>query len=129
MTRGGNQRALDQLWRVFEPATSRWRGIAEVPGGSLALRREWAHVDARRQFDLSAVRSAEPSPAARQCLCGAILSGLASPADCALFGRDCAPETPVGACMVSTEGTCRIAFEYGGRRDLHAIGSATPRTA
>ena len=129
VTRGGNQRALDQLWRVFEPATSRWRGIAEVPGGSLALRREWAHVDARRQFDLSAVRSADPSPVARQCLCGAILSGLASPADCALFGRDCAPETPVGACMVSTEGTCRIAFEYGGRRDLHAIGSATPRSA
>lgn len=129
VTRVGNQRALDQLWRVFEPATSRWRGIAEVPGGGLVLRREWAHVDARRQFDLQAARPTAASAVARPCLCGAILSGLAAPPDCTLFGRECAPETPIGACMVSTEGTCRIAYEYGGRRDLNAIGRSALRTA
>ena len=123
VTRNGNQRALDQLWRVFEPALGRWRGIAEVPGGSLALRREWAHVDARRHFDLRDVSSPPPSAIARQCQCGAILSGRASPAECPLFGRECLPDAPVGACMVSTEGTCRIAFEYGGRRDLSVIGT------
>lgn len=124
VTRGGNQRALDQLWRVFEPSAGRWRGIADVPGGSLALRREWAHVDARQKFDLEDVQPVPASAVARQCQCGDILSGLASPADCALFGRECVPDAPMGACMVSTEGTCRIAYEYGGRHDLSAIGRA-----
>ena len=129
VTREGNQRALARLWRVFEPATSRWRGIADVPGGSLALRPAWAHLDAHRVFDLGSRPALEPSAITRQCLCGSILSGIAVPDDCPLFGRECVPASPVGACMVSTEGTCRIAHEYGGRMDLNAVGRAAARTA
>jgi hydrogenase expression/formation protein HypD len=114
VTREGNLRAQERLWRVFRPAGGRWRGIAHVPDGNLRLRDEWAHLDARRQFriDLSLVRDEAP-PIAEQCICGDILAGLRSPADCRLFGRECVPDAPVGACMVSSEGTCRIWHEYG----------------
>jgi hydrogenase expression/formation protein HypD len=120
VTRDGNQRAQDQLWRVFETCGGRWRGIAHIPDGNLRLRDEWSHLDARRQFSIDAAGAAsqEPSPLVRQCICGDIMSGLASPRDCPLFSRECVPGSPVGACMVSSEGACRIWHEYGGRADL-----------
>jgi len=115
VTREGNLVAQQQLWEVFAPAGGRWRGIAHVPNGNLRLRDRWAHLDARRQFaiDLAALWDEAPSTLSHQCVCGEIMSGLKSPADCPLFGVECQPETPVGACMVSTEGTCRIWREYG----------------
>jgi hydrogenase expression/formation protein HypD len=58
---------------------------------------------------------------AEACICGRIMSGLASPTDCPLFGGACTPDRPVGACMVSTEGTCRIWHQYGGRPDLEGV--------
>ncbi|HVO30492.1 MAG TPA: hypothetical protein VMV18_07140, partial [bacterium] len=60
------------------------------------------------------------STLAQQCRCGEIMSGLCSPDDCRLFGSECQPETPVGACMVSSEGTCRIWHQYGGHPDLRS---------
>jgi hydrogenase expression/formation protein HypD len=115
VTRDGNLVAQAQLWRVFEPMGGRWRGIAHVPNGNLRLRDEWAHVDARRRFsiDLHALWDDAPSALSQQCVCGDIMSGLKSPGDCALFGAECVPDNPVGACMVSSEGTCRIWHEYG----------------
>ncbi|MGE5245921.1 MAG: hydrogenase formation protein HypD [Betaproteobacteria bacterium] len=120
VTREGNRNAQSQLWRVFRPIGGHWRGIAHVPNGNLRLRDEWAHVDARRRFaiDVAALWKRAPSALTRQCICGNIMAGIASPADCALFGQACAPESPVGACMVSSEGTCRIWHEYGGVPDL-----------
>ena len=120
VTPDGNRRALDLLWQVFQPVGGRWRGIAHVPNGNLRLRDEWAHIDARRRFaiDTAALRSGAPPTLARQCICGNIMSGIASPGDCALFGNACMPDTPVGACMVSSEGTCRIWHEYGGIPEL-----------
>jgi hydrogenase expression/formation protein HypD len=114
VTREGNVRAQEQLWRVFEPAGGRWRGIAHVPDGNLRLRDQWRHLDARRRFeiDTTALRSEAPSALASQCICGDIMTGIASPPDCRLFGRACVPDTPVGACMVSSEGTCRIWYQY-----------------
>jgi hydrogenase expression/formation protein HypD len=125
VTREGNLRAQAQLWRVFEPTGGRWRGIAHVPNGNLRLRDEWRHLDARRRFriDLTALRDEAPPALAAECICGDIMSGISSPADCRLFGRECAPETPVGACMVSSEGTCRIWHQYGGRPDLGKTGT------
>jgi hydrogenase expression/formation protein HypD len=116
VTRDGNLNAQQQLWRVFEPMGGRWRGIAHVPNGNLRLRDEWAAVDARRRFtiDVASLWRSAPSSLARQCICGNIMAGIASPAECALFGNACLPDTPVGACMVSSEGTCRIWHEYGG---------------
>jgi hydrogenase expression/formation protein HypD len=115
VTREGNQRAQEQLWRVFRPIGGRWRGIAHVPNGNLRLRDEWAALDARRQFtiDLAALWDEAPSALAQQCVCGDIMAGLRNPPDCQLYGRECLPETPVGACMVSSEGTCRIWHQYG----------------
>ncbi len=115
VTREGNQNAQRQLWDVFEPVGGRWRGIAHVPNGNLRLRDAWADVDARRRFtiDAASLWRTMPSSLVRRCICGNIMAGIASPAECPLFGRECLPESPVGACMVSSEGTCRIWHEYG----------------
>jgi hydrogenase expression/formation protein HypD len=120
VTKEGNRRAQELLWRVFETSGGCWRGIAHVPDGNLRLRPEWAAVDARRRFaiDLESLWDFAPSTLVADCICGTIMSGLASPADCRLFGRECTPERPVGACMVSSEGTCKIWHQYGGPPDL-----------
>ncbi|HET9703162.1 MAG TPA: hydrogenase formation protein HypD [Vicinamibacterales bacterium] len=123
VTREGNRRAQDQLWRVFRPIGGRWRGIAHVPNGNLRLRDEWACLDARRHFDidLAALWDFAAPTLSQQCICGDIMAGIKSPTDCALYGRECIPEQPVGACMVSSEGTCRIWHQYGGHPDLGGV--------
>jgi hydrogenase expression/formation protein HypD len=120
VTRAGNLRAQEQLWRVFKPIGGNWRGIAHVPNGNLRLRDEFAHLDARRQFDidLESLWDFAPPTLVRECICGDIMAGIKSPTDCALYGTSCVPDSPVGACMVSSEGTCRIWHQYGGHPDL-----------
>ena len=127
VTKEGNLRAQEYLWRVFRPIGGRWRGIAHVPNGNLRLRDEWAHLDARRQFeiDLRSLWEFAPSALVQDCICGEIMAGIKSPHDCALFGTACVPHAPVGACMVSSEGTCKIWYQYGGHPDL----GATPGVA
>ena len=126
VTKGGNLRAQEQLWRVFRPIGGRWRGIAHVPNGNLRLRDEWSRLDARRQFDIDLTRLWEHAPPTlvQDCICGDIMAGIKSPTDCVLFGKECVPHSPVGACMVSSEGTCRIWHEYGGHPDLGGYGGA-----
>jgi hydrogenase expression/formation protein HypD len=123
VTREGNKRAQERLWNVFRPVGGRWRGIAHVPNGNLRLRDEWARFDARRRFtiDLASLWDGVPSALTADCICGDIMSGIASPDDCKLFGKECVPDTPVGACMVSSEGTCKIWHQYGGHPDLAAL--------
>jgi hydrogenase expression/formation protein HypD len=120
VTPEGNRPAQDSLWKVFEQRDGVWRGIAMVKGGNLDLRPEWAGLDARKRFriDTAGVRDAVAEELAKGCRCGEIMLGLASPADCPLYGNPCVPEAPVGACMVSSEGTCRIWHTYGGLPDL-----------
>jgi hydrogenase expression/formation protein HypD len=115
VTREGNRRALEVLGRVFETADGDWRGIAHVPHGDLRLRPEFAAHDARVRFghELASMEPATPRADAAECRCGPIMTGLAQPTDCRLFGRQCRPDAPVGACMVSTEGVCRIWHEHG----------------
>lgn len=123
VTREGNQPAQELLWRVFRPIGGRWRGIAHVPNGNLRFRDEFAHVDARRRFDID-VKSLwdyAPPHLAHQCICGDIMAGIRNPVDCKLFNKECVPENPVGACMVSNEGTCKIWHLYGGVPDLSEI--------
>jgi hydrogenase expression/formation protein HypD len=126
VTADGNRNAQRQLWQVFRPIGGMWRGIAHVPNGNLRLRDDWAHVDARRRFriDLTSVRAGAAPRLGRQCICGNIMAGIASPADCELFGGACVPDSPIGACMVSSEGACRIWHEYGGVPSLR--GAACP---
>jgi hydrogenase expression/formation protein HypD len=120
VTREGNRVAQEQLWRVFRPVGGRWRGIAHVPNGNLRFRDEWARIDARRRFriDLPGLWDYAPPALTQHCVCGDIMAGIATPSDCRLFGKECVPDTPVGACMVSTEGTCRIWHQYGAAPEL-----------
>jgi hydrogenase expression/formation protein HypD len=120
VTPQGNRNAQEQLWRVFRTVGGNWRGIAHVPNGNLRLRDEFAHLDARRRFaiDLRRLWHFAPSTLTQTCICGDIMAGIAAPARCPLFGKECTPDTPVGACMVSNEGTCKIWYQYGGHPDL-----------
>jgi hydrogenase expression/formation protein HypD len=120
VTKEGNLVAQRELWSVFNPVGGRWRGIAHVPNGNLRLRDEWAHVDARRRFviDLASLWDYAPPTLSANCICGDIMSGIKSPSDCTLFAKECVPDNPVGACMVSSEGTCKIWHQYGGIPNL-----------
>jgi len=120
----GNKPAQEKLWNVFKPIGGRWRGIAHIPNGNLRLRDEWAHLDARKRFtiDVQSLWDRAPSALAQRCICGDIMAGTRSPADCELFGKECVPESPVGACMVSSEGSCKIWHTYGGVPDLRGVG-------
>jgi hydrogenase expression/formation protein HypD len=122
VSRDGNRRAMDALFRVFDLGDGEWRGIARVPGGDLRLRPAFAAHDATVRFaaELAAAPSVAERAEAAACRCGAIMTGLSQPTDCRLFGKECRPDAPVGACMVSTEGACRIWYEH----DLRATRSA-----
>ncbi len=124
VTREGNRPAQEKLWKVFDVVDGNWRGIAAVPRGNLELRPEWDHLNARRRFriDISRVGGEGRNVLADQCICGSIMSGLAKPTDCKLFGKECVPGSPVGACMVSSEGACKIWHMYGGVPDLRKVG-------
>jgi hydrogenase expression/formation protein HypD len=119
----GNRPAQEKLWKVFRAVGGRWRGIAHVPDGNLRLRDEWAHVDARSRFpdELQPPKDRAPPRHVQRCICGDIMAGLRKPTDCDLFGKECVPESPVGACMVSSEGSCKIWHTYGGVPDLREV--------
>jgi len=106
----GNQQALKVMEQVFEPCPAQWRGIGEVPDSGLKLRKEYQHFDAELVFALDPGPTYEPIG----CICGDILRGVKTPADCKLFGKACTPEYPVGPCMVSSEGSCSGYYLYGG---------------
>ncbi len=105
----GNQQALKLMEQVFEPCLAEWRGIGEVPDSGLRLRKEYQHFDAELAFDIDPGPPYEP----KGCICGDILRGVKTPADCKLFGKACTPEYPVGPCMVSSEGSCSAHYLYG----------------
>lgn len=110
VSEAGNTAASAALWDVFERVSGQWRGIAEVPGAALSIREPYADHDARKRFDT------DPPAGDRresECVCGEIMAGHATPSDCSLFGTECTPTDPVGACMVSDEGPCRIKREFG----------------
>jgi len=106
----GNRRAQEILARVFEPSDSRWRGIGIIPDSGLQIRCEFAGFDAARRLPVDVEEPREQVG----CLCGEILKGKVTPRQCPLFGSGCTPEDPVGACMVSSEGTCAAEYKYGG---------------
>jgi hydrogenase expression/formation protein HypD len=113
----GNSVAIDLCDEVFELRDSfEWRGLGMVPRSALKLRDAYAFYDAEKRFAIE-TQPAEDNPA---CECGAILRGQKKPADCRLFGTVCTPETPTGACMVSSEGACAAHWTYGRFRDREA---------
>ena len=105
----GNKKAQSILHQLFEPSDAIWRGLGILPGSGLSIRREYSDFDAENILTHNIPESLE-NPA---CLCGEILKGKLPPFDCPLFSTVCTPESPVGACMVSSEGTCAAAYKYG----------------
>lgn len=106
----GNPIAREKMYEVFEPADAYWRGLGTVPGSGLAIREKYRELDASVLLGAATPQVSEPAG----CRCGEVLKGRISPNQCALFGKLCTPEKPVGACMVSTEGTCAAHYKYGG---------------
>jgi len=103
----GNPKALDVMAQVFEPCDAEWRGLFTIPGSGLAIRGEFAAMDAGT-WDVEL-----PEPAgSKGCRCGEILCGRIKPMDCPFFGGRCTPDSPVGPCMVSSEGTCASYYLY-----------------
>jgi hydrogenase expression/formation protein HypD len=104
----GNIKAREIMNEIFEPDDADWRGIGIIPGSGLKIREEYAGFDAAKKFPVTPPPAKEP----KGCRCGEILRGLISPPECPLFAKKCTPATPVGACMVSTEGSCAAYFKY-----------------
>lgn len=109
----GNPHALKLLFKVFEETGAVWRGIGEIPGTGLKFRPEYGRFDATKKFAIQ-VEETREHPG---CICGEVLRGVKIPPECKLFGKACVPENPVGACMVSMEGTCAAYYKYGQRGD------------
>ena len=114
----GNQRAQSCLAEQFDEIDGAWRGIGVIAGSGFGLKSRWARHDARLLFPdcLAGVkrRVGEMPPG---CDCARVVMGRLSPSQCRLYGRACTPRTPVGPCMVSDEGACRIWWANGQRSD------------
>ncbi|MGZ5251202.1 MAG: hydrogenase formation protein HypD [Caldimonas sp.] len=121
VTREGNLKAQALVSEVFELRRSfEWRGLGEVPYSALRIRAAYAAFDAERRFGLE-TRSVADNKA---CECGAILRGVKQPRDCKVFGTVCTPETPIGSCMVSSEGACAAYYSYGRFREIPVVAAA-----
>jgi hydrogenase expression/formation protein HypD len=110
--RSGNAAAQDAVRRVFALTDRAWRGIGTIPTSGLTLAPEFAAYDAERRFDLGGMSAAE-NP---DCIAGEILTGAKLPTDCVAYGTRCTPRMPLGAPMVSSEGTCAAFYSAGRRR-------------
>jgi hydrogenase expression/formation protein HypD len=104
----GNVKAQELIGEFFAPVDSPWRGFGSIPGSGLELRSDFKHHDAAQRFPIEAPQSFPPEG----CSCGEVLRGKFKPNDCPLFGRTCTPSTPIGPCMVSTEGSCAAYYLY-----------------
>ncbi len=106
--KAGNIEALQILDEVYETADSRWRGMGTIPKSGLELKDEFAAFDVRKVFELEEPQDVEPSG----CLCSNVIKGVNLPDECPLFANRCTPSAPIGACMVSREGSCNVYYQY-----------------
>ena len=104
----GNPAAVACMDEVFEECDAEWRGLGVIPHSGYRIREEFIAFDALRRFNPEVEKTVEPAG----CRCADVLRGVLAPAECPLFGRACTPETPVGPCMVSTEGSCAAHHRY-----------------
>jgi len=116
----GNTVALQLMDQVFEISDAPWRALGVIPKSGLELRSIYKRFDALDRFSLELGEDVDdPS-----CRCGEVIQGKATPDECRLFGTDCTPMSPVGPCMVSSEGTCSAWFKYGPRSSSAAAPAA-----
>jgi hydrogenase expression/formation protein HypD len=114
----GNPASQKLISEVFEVCDRKWRGVGLIPASGYRLRPEYRDHDAERLFEVSDLQTQESSV----CISGQILRGLRKPHECPAFGKECTPQTPLGATMVSAEGACAAYFAYG--RHLETLGVA-----
>jgi hydrogenase expression/formation protein HypD len=107
--REGNIPAKDLLKRVFEITDRKWRGIGEIPQSGYRLNDAFSRFDAEKVFEVGGIKTQE-SPL---CIAGQVLQGLRKPHECEAFGKECVPERPLGAPMVSSEGACAAYYHFG----------------
>lgn len=107
----GNKEAIEIINKVFRKSTAMWRGLGEIDGSGLEIRDRYSRYNAALRFDISI----DNVPEAKGCICSQILCGKKMPPDCVNFGRTCTPMSPLGACMVSSEGSCAAYYRYGGK--------------
>lgn len=106
----GNPRALELLREVFVVRPHfEWRGLGFIAQSALGLAPEFSPWDAELRYEVPGVRVADP----KACQCGEVLKGALRPWECKVFGTACTPETPIGTCMVSSEGACAAYYNYG----------------
>ena len=108
VTREGNLAAQKVLSDVFEVCDRPWRGIGVIPRSGYRLTERYAAFDAERKFDVGSITAEEPAV----CIAGQIMQGLKKPGECPAFGKECTPERPLGAPMVSSEGACSAYYQY-----------------
>jgi len=107
---GGNRKALQVIQEVMELRPYfEWRGLGFISRSALQVRDAFAVYDAERRFAIPGVRVTDP----KACQCGEVLKGVLKPWECKVFGTACTPETPIGTCMVSSEGACAAYYNYG----------------
>jgi hydrogenase expression/formation protein HypD len=121
----GNPVALKAMAEVFELRPHfEWRGLGFISQSALKLREEFAPFDAELHYRVPGVRVADP----KACQCGEVLKGVIKPWECKVFGTACTPETPIGTCMVSSEGACAAYYNFGRlhREAAVTLGRAEP---
>ena len=108
--KSGNTVALQAINKVFVVRDSfDWRGLGDIPYSGLKIKPEYAQFDAELKFTIPNLKVADH----KACKCGEILKGVLKPWECKVFGTACTPETPIGTCMVSSEGACAAYYKYG----------------
>jgi hydrogenase expression/formation protein HypD len=111
----GNRAALRAMAEVFQLRPYfEWRGLGFISQSALRIRDSYAEWDSEQRFSVPGVRVTDPKAAQ----CGEVLKGVLKPAQCKLFGRECTPEHPVGALMVSSEGSCAAYYNYEHRKAM-----------
>jgi hydrogenase expression/formation protein HypD len=117
----GNRAALKAMGEVFELRPYfEWRGLGFISQSALKIKPSYAQWDSEQRFSVPGVRVTDPKAAQ----CGEVLKGVLKPAQCKLFGRECTPEQPVGALMVSSEGSCAAYYNYDHRKPVAIAGVA-----
>ena len=109
LDRDGNKPAQKLVFSVFEIGDRKWRGVGSIPKSGYKLRWEYREHDAEKLFDVKEIDTKEPEI----CISGQILKGIKKPHDCPAFGKECDPQHPLGATMVSAEGACAAYYAYG----------------
>jgi hydrogenase expression/formation protein HypD len=106
----GNRKALEVIGQTMELRPYfEWRGLGFISHSALKIRETFSSYDAERRFAVPGVRVADP----KACQCGEVLKGVLKPWECKVFGTACTPETPIGTCMVSSEGACAAYYNFG----------------